>query len=69
MVIAVSTLANMHHGDFGVLQWSLAVVAVLLVGWVFAMLLNIAIFTPIYWLLGRLQSKKDKTEPSHNHEV
>ncbi len=65
VLLAVSTLMNSGHEDFGVLQWCLVILVVLLVGWIIAMLLNVAIFAPVFWLLGRLQSKKSKTDTKH----
>ncbi len=69
VLLVVSTLMNSGHEDFGVLQWCLVILAVFLVGWIIAMLLNVAIFAPVYWLLGRLQSKKSKTDTKHNHDA
>jgi uncharacterized BrkB/YihY/UPF0761 family membrane protein len=63
------TLMNSGHEEFGVLQWCLVILAVFLVGWIIAMLLNVAIFAPVYWLLGRLQSKKSKADTKHNHDA
>ena len=68
-LLVVSTLLNSGHGDFGVLQWCLVILAVLLGGWIIAMLLNVAIFAPVYWLLGRLQSKKSKTDTKHDPDA
>jgi uncharacterized BrkB/YihY/UPF0761 family membrane protein len=69
VLLVVSTLMNSGHEEFGVLQWCLVILAVFLIGWIIAMLLNVAIFAPVYWLLGRLQSKKGKTETKHNHDA
>ena len=69
VLLAVSTLMNSGREDFGALQWCLVILAVLLVGWIIAMLLNVAIFAPVYWLLGRLQSRKSKTDVKHNHDA
>jgi hypothetical protein len=69
VLLAVSTLMNSGHEDFGVLQWCLVILVVLLVGWIIAMLLNVAIFAPVFWLLGRLQSKKSKTDTKHEPDA
>ena len=69
VLVVFATLTNPGHGDFGVLQWCLVILAALLVGWIIAMLLNVAIFAPVYWLLGWLQSKKGKTDTKHNHDA
>ena len=69
VLLAVSTLMNSGHEDYGVLHWCLVILAVLLVGWIIAMLLNVAIFAPVFWLLGRLQSKKSKTDTKHEPDA
>jgi uncharacterized BrkB/YihY/UPF0761 family membrane protein len=60
--MVVSVLINIDHAGYGVLQWCLAIVGVLLVGLIVCTCLNVAIFAPVYWFLGRLQSKKTKIE-------
>jgi hypothetical protein len=60
VIVGVLALGDVGHSNFGVLQWSLAIVLVLLGVWICAMLVNFAIFAPVYWLLGRIQSKKAK---------
>jgi hypothetical protein len=67
VLLVASTLITGHEG-FGILRWCLVILAVFLVGWIIAMLLNIAIFAPIYWLFGWLQSKEGKTDTKHNHD-
>jgi riboflavin transporter FmnP len=67
--IVFATLINTSHEDFGILTWCLVILAALLVGWIIAMLLNVAIFVPVYWLLGWLQSKKSQTDIKHNHDA
>ena len=69
VLLVVSTLINSGHEDFGFLQWCLVILALLLVGWIIAMLLNVAIFAPVFWLLGRLQSKKSKTDTKHDPDA
>ena len=69
VLLAVSTLINSGHEAFGLLQWCLVILAVLSVGWIIATLLNVAIFAPVFWLLGRLQSKKSKTDTKHAHDA
>jgi ABC-type sugar transport system permease subunit len=62
VAIAVLALTSIGHEDYGVLQWSLAILAALLAGLIVGAILNFAIFAPVYWLLGRLHSKKTQTE-------
>jgi hypothetical protein len=69
MLAAFVMLSKIDHENFGVLQWCLAVVVVLSAGWIVAMLLNLAIFAPIYWLLGRSQSKKTSTKAKQTHDA
>jgi hypothetical protein len=37
--------------------------------WIIAMLLNVALFAPVFWLLGKWQSKKGKKETRHEHDA
>jgi uncharacterized BrkB/YihY/UPF0761 family membrane protein len=69
VLVVFATLTNTGHEHLGVLHWCLVILAALLVGWMIAMLLNVAIFAPVYWLLGRLQSRKSKTDVKHNHDA
>jgi riboflavin transporter FmnP len=69
VLLVFATLTNAGHVDFGVLQWCVVILVALLVGWIIAMLLNVAIFAPVYWLLGRLQSKKGKPDTKHIHDA
>ncbi len=68
-LIAVSMLGSIGHKDFGILGWCLIILAVLLAAWLIATLLNIAIFFPVYRLLGRWQSRKNEAEAKHNHDA
>jgi uncharacterized BrkB/YihY/UPF0761 family membrane protein len=68
LALAVLGLTSLGHEGFGILQWSLALLAVLLAGVMIGALLNFAVFAPVYWLLGRRHSKKIKPEPKHDPE-
>ena len=65
---AVFGLSSIGHEGFGVWQWCLAVVAVFLTGLLLGALLNFAVFAPVYWLLGRLYSKRSEKRTSHEHK-
>ncbi len=65
LAIAVLALSSIGYEDYGVLQWCLAILEVLLVGLIVGAILNFAIFAPVYWFLGRLHSKED----SHRHKT
>ena len=69
LAIAVFALTSIDHEDYGVLQWCLAILAVLLVGLIVGAILNFAIFAPVYWFLGRLHSKKTQTETRHDDDA
>ena len=69
LVIVVFVLTRLGGEGFGVLQWSLVVLAVLLAGLIIAGLLNFAVFAPVYWLLGRRHSKKIESETKHDPEA
>jgi len=68
VLVASGLLVSKGHKDLGVLEWCLIICALLLVAWLIAMLLNVAIFAPVYWLLGRLQSKKSKTQEKREND-
>jgi hypothetical protein len=61
-------LSSINHEGFGVWHWCLAVLAVLVIGVVMGALLNLAVFAPVYWLLGRLQFKKSERERNREHK-
>jgi uncharacterized BrkB/YihY/UPF0761 family membrane protein len=67
--LVVRALSTLGREDFAVLQWCLAVLAVLLAGLAIAALLNFAAFAPVYWLLGRQHSKKIQTLTKHDPEA
>jgi hypothetical protein len=67
--LAVLALTSLGHEGFGILKWSLALLAVLLAGVMIGALLNFAVFAPVYWLLGRRHSKKIETETKHDAEA
>jgi uncharacterized BrkB/YihY/UPF0761 family membrane protein len=62
LAFAVFGLMSLWREGFGLLQWGLAGLAVLLVGVILATLFNFAVFAPVYWFLGKRHSKKIKTE-------
>jgi len=68
LAIAAYVLSSNGYEGYSVLQWCLAIVAVLLVGLIIGSSLNLAVFAPIYWILGRLQSKKNQTEKKHGDD-
>ena len=63
LLIAVWTLT--HFGDLSIKPWlwCLVILAAVVMMMVIASLLNIAVFTPIYWLLGKRRFKRRQ-----NHE-
>jgi len=69
VAIAVFVLSKIDHGSHSVLQWCLAIVAVLLAGLIVGALLNFAIFFPVYWFLGKLHPKKTQTKTKHDDDA
>ena len=65
VAIAISVLSSFGQEGFGFWQWCLGVFAALLIVLVIGALLNFAVFAPVYWLLGRLHSKRRSTDTSH----
>ena len=62
LLAAVFGLSSLGPESLSVWQWCLAVVAVLLAGLTLGAILNFAIFAPVYWLLGRIRSKRSENE-------
>jgi len=69
MLVASFAFINNGQGGLGIFGWCLLTLTVFLATWLIAMLLNFAIFAPVYWLLGRLQSKKDKKDAKDTHDA
>ena len=69
VAIAISVLSSFGHEGFGFWQWCLGVFAALLIVLVIGALLNFAIFAPVYWLLGRLHSKRRSTDTTHEQKT
>jgi hypothetical protein len=68
VAVAVFGLSSIGHERFSVWQWCLAVLAILVIGLQVGALLNLAVFAPVYWLLGRLRSKQPEKETGHEHK-
>ncbi len=66
---AVFGLSSLGYEQFSVWEWCLAVVAVLLAGLTLGAVLTLAVFAPVYWLLGRLHSKKSQTQTPHENKT
>ena len=62
MAVAVIGLDRIGDEGLSSWQWCLAFVAVLLAGLLAGALLNFAVFAPVYWLLGRLYSRRSQTK-------
>jgi len=69
VAIAISVLSSFGHEGFGFWQWCLGVFAALLIVLIIGALLNFAVFAPVYWLLGRLHSKRRRTDTSHEQKT
>ena len=69
VAIAISVLSSFGHEGFGFWQWCLGVFAALLIVLIIGALLDFAIFAPVYWLLGRLHSKRRRTDTSHEQKT
>ena len=69
VVISVSVLSSLADEGFSFWQWCLGVFAALLIGLIVGALLNLAVFAPVYWLLGRLHLKRRTTDTSHEQKT
>jgi hypothetical protein len=66
LCFAAIALRTISHQGYGVLQWCVAILAVLLTAFLIGTLLNFAVFAPVYWLLGRSRSKKFQKGTGHD---
>jgi phosphotransferase system glucose/maltose/N-acetylglucosamine-specific IIC component len=60
--VAVAAGIRLTRDSTGIVGWLLFVVAVVLITWALASLLNLAIFGPVYWLLGKLGHRKKDSQ-------
>jgi hypothetical protein len=67
--VLVFALSSLNDERFNALQWLAAICGFLAFAWIIAMLLNVALFAPVFWLLGKWQSKKGKKETRHEHDA
>ena len=67
--VLVFGLSSLSDDRFNALEWVAAVCGALAVAWIVAMLLNVALFAPVFWLLGKWQSKKGKKETGHENDA
>ena len=67
VAIAVLGLSSLGHEGFSFWQWIFLAVAVLLSAILVGALLNLAVFAPAYWLLGRLHLRRSEKGTSHEH--
>ena len=58
VVVAIAALSSIDHAKFGVWQWCIAVLVVLVLSLVLGAIFSFAVFAPVYWLLGKLHSKR-----------
>jgi hypothetical protein len=68
VAVGVFVLSSIRHEGFSVWQWGFVVLAVLSSALLVGALLNFAVFTPVYWLLGRLHFRRSERGTSHEHE-
>jgi hypothetical protein len=69
VMLAVLALSGIGDENVRAWHWCLAGVVVLLVGGIVAALLNVAVFAPVYWLLGRLHGRKTENRTTDEHET
>ena len=69
LAIAFFALSRVDYEKFGILQWIVAISVGFVIVWIIATLLNIALFAPVFWLLGKLHSKKIEKKSQHEHDA
>ena len=62
LFFATYVIKNFAPDDIGALGWVLLVTATLALTWLVATIFNLAIFAPVYWLLGRSAAKRNPPE-------
>jgi hypothetical protein len=67
--IAVLGLSSLGHEGFSFWQWVVVAVAVLLSAILVGALLNLAVFAPAYWLLGRLHLRRSEKGTNREHKT
>ena len=60
---------RLAHEDAGILQLCGIGLVALAVGWIVATLFNLAVFAPVYWLLGKIAGKKKRTATGDNRDA
>jgi len=68
VAIAVLGFSSIGREGFTIWQWSFVGLAVLLSALLVGTLLNLAVFAPVYWLLGRLHLKRSEIGTRHEHK-
>jgi hypothetical protein len=68
VAVSVSVLSSVGHQGFSAWQWGFAVLAVLLSAMLAGALLNLAVFAPVYWLLGKLHFRNSEKGTSHERK-
>jgi hypothetical protein len=63
--VFVSVLTSAKLEGYIFFQWCLALLGILLIALILGTILNLTIFAPVYWFLGRQQSKRMKTSTKH----
>jgi hypothetical protein len=64
LAVVVAAMGGFGVEGHSLWRWCLVILAVLAGALIFGALLNFVIFAPIYWLLGRLHSKKTGRDKS-----
>ena len=62
LAVATYAIKIVAPDDIGILGWTLLVTGSLVLTWLIATAFNLAIFAPVYWLLGRSAARKQLTE-------
>ena len=66
LVIALFVLGRRSQAQFSVFQWSVYVCAGFVIVWIIATLLNIILFAPVFWLLGKLHTNNSEKKAQHD---
>jgi hypothetical protein len=67
--IVLFGLRSIRWEALSIWRWCLIIAGVLVLGLVIGTLLNLAVFAPVYWLLGRLHLRRSQVETNHEHKT
>jgi len=66
--IVLFGLRSIRWEALSIWWWCIIIAGVLVLALVIGTVLNLAVFAPVYWLLGRLHLRRSQAETNHKHK-